>query len=137
MCVCGCMYVCMYVISYNVNGHGRLWRLIATGRNTEVFHNCIHIYVYITIVSTLFGLENVGYCLDFFAVIAMTAIRDEDPLMVCDTRRIKSEDLAIPFLLYETRSKISMCFLTAKTFPNRFGIFLFHFRISINLNEIF
>lgn len=54
--------------------------------------------------------ERRGYCLDFFAVIAMTAIRDEDPLdMVCDVRRIKSEDLAIPFLLYMRQDQKSPC----------------------------
>lgn len=53
--------VCMYVILYSANGHGRLWRLIAAGRNTEVFHDQhTYICVYITIVSALFALENVG-----------------------------------------------------------------------------
>lgn len=49
--------------------------------------------------------ERRGYCLDFFAVIAMTAIHDEDSLdMVCDARRIKSVDAVIPLLSDEIKS---------------------------------
>jgi len=98
------------------NGHGRLWRLIAAGCNTEVFHGRNHCF------RPLRPRERRGYCLDFFAVIAMTAIHDEDPLdMVCDARRIKSVG---PVRFYQTRSKVSAYFPMAKTSPKRFRIFL-------------
>lgn len=59
---------------------------------------CVCIYNYC--FHPLRSRERRGYCLDFFAMIAMTAIRDKDLLdTVCDARRIKSVDLAIPFLL--------------------------------------
>lgn len=91
---------CSIYITYIArNGHGRLWRLIAAGCNTEVFHGRNHCF------RPLRPGEHRGYCLDFFAVIAMTAIHDEDSLdMVCDARRIKSVDPVIPLLSDEIKS---------------------------------
>lgn len=89
----------VHYIHIERNGHGRLWWLIAAGCNTEVFHDRNHCF------RPLRPRERRGYCLDFFAVIAMTAIRDEDPLdMVCDARRIKSVDPVIPLLSDEIKS---------------------------------
>lgn len=52
---------CSIYITYIArNGHGRLWRLIAAGCNTEVFHGRNHCF------RPLRPRERRGYCLDFF-----------------------------------------------------------------------
>jgi len=92
------IFIYLYVYGYMLHCIVRMDTAIMTAyRRGAQYRNVSwpYTYTYICIYNHCFhplrSGERRGYCLDFFAVIAMTAIRDEDPLdMVCDVRRIKS-----------------------------------------------